>query len=138
MSEYRYQGSWQAFSVSVERDVMVPMRDGVKLATDIYFPAVDDHPVPGPFPVLVERTPYDKDATRFVLHARFFARHGYVVLVQDVRGRGNSQGDWYPFAQEAPDGYDTIEWAATQPWCDGNVGSMGHPTWPQSRALRRP
>ncbi len=115
MSEYRYQGSWQAFSVSVERDVMVPMRDGVKLATDIYFPAVDDPPVPGPFPVLVERTPYDKDATRFVLHARFFARHGYVVLVQDVRGRGNSQGDWYPFAQEAPDGYDTIEWAATQP-----------------------
>jgi uncharacterized protein len=75
--------------------------------------------------VLVERTPYDKDATRFVLHARFFARHGYVVLVQDVRGRGNSQGDWYPFAREAADGYDTIEWAARQPWCDGKVGTMG-------------
>ena len=125
MSEHHYQGSWQAFAVAVEHDVMVPVRDGVRLATDIYFPAADGRPVPGPFPVLVERTPYDKDATRFVLHARFFARHGYVVVVQDVRGRGNSQGDWYPFAQEAPDGYDTIEWAATQPWCDGKVGTMG-------------
>ena len=125
MSEHHYQGSWQAFSVSVEHGVMVPMRDGLGLATDIYFPTVDGHPVPGPFPVLVERTPYDKDATRFVLHARFFARHGYVVLMQDVRGRGNSEGDWYPFAREAADGYDTIEWAAAQPWCDGKVGTMG-------------
>ena len=59
------------------------------------------------------------------LSERFFARHGYVVLVQDVRGRGNSAGAWYPFAHEAPDGYDTIEWAAAQPWGNGKVGTMG-------------
>lgn len=125
MAAQHYQGSWQAFDVCVERDVRVPMRDGIRLATDIYFPALDARPAPGPFPVLLERTPYDKDAARFVNHARFFARHGYVVLVQDVRGRGNSEGERYPFAREAPDGYDTIEWAATQPWCDGKVGTMG-------------
>ena len=125
MAEHRYQGSWQAFDVSVDRDVRVPMRDEITLATDIYFPAAHTRPVAGPFPVIVERTPYDKQATRFVLHARFLARHGYVVLVQDVRGRGNSEGEWYPFAHEAPDGYDTIEWAASQPWCTGKVGTMG-------------
>jgi putative CocE/NonD family hydrolase len=125
MAERHYQGSWQEFDVVVECDVMVPMRDGIRLATDIYFPALSNKPARGPFPVLVERTPYDKDGTRFVLHARFFARHGYVVLVQDVRGRGNSEGEWYPFAREAPDGYDTIEWAAVQPWSDGKVGTMG-------------
>src|SRR5438093_5644164 len=125
MSAHQYQGSWQAFEVQVKRDVRVPARDGIGLATDIYFPALHNGLAPGSFPVLVERTPYDKDATRFVLHARFFARHGYVVLVQDVRGRGNSAGEWYPFAHEAPDGYDTIEWAAAQPWCDGKVGTMG-------------
>src|SRR5438093_5907142 len=125
MSAHQYQGSWQAFEVQVKRDVRVPARDGIGLATDIYFPALHNGLAPGSFPVLVERTPYDKDATRFVLHARFFARHGYVVLVQDVRGRGNSAGAWYPFAHEAPDGYDTIEWAAAQPGGNGNVGTMG-------------
>ena len=125
MSAHQYQGSWQAFEVQVKRDVRVPARDGIGLATDLYFPALHNGLAPGPFPVLVERTPYDKAATRFVLHARFFARHGYVVLVQDVRGRGNSAGEWYPFAHEAPDGYDTIEWAAAQPWSNGKVGTMG-------------
>ena len=104
---------------------MVPMRDGVQLATDIYFLATAAGPAPGPFPAIVERTPYDKDGARFVRHAGFFARHGYVVLMQDVRGRGNSEGLWYPFAREAPDGYDTIEWTAAQPWCSDKVGTMG-------------
>jgi uncharacterized protein len=118
-------GSWHAYDVAVERDTMIPARDGVRLATDIYFPASGGLRAPGPFPALVERTPYDKDAARFVLPARFFAQHGYVVLMQDVRGRGHSEGEWYPFAHEAPDGYDTIEWAAVQPWCSGKVGTMG-------------
>ena len=118
-------GSWHAYDVAVERDTMIPVRDGVRLATDIYFPSSIGLRAPGRFPALVERIPYDKDAARFVLPARFFAQHGYVVLMQDVRGRGHSEGDWYPFAHEAPDGYDTIEWAGTQPWCTGKVGTMG-------------
>lgn len=125
MAQRERQGSPHSFEVVVERDVMVAMRDGTRLATDVYRPALGGAPVPGRFPALVERTPYDKGAPRFVVHARFFAEHGYVVLIQDVRGRGGSEGEWYAFAREAPDGYDTIEWAAAQPWCTGKVGTMG-------------
>jgi uncharacterized protein len=119
------RGSSHSYRVIVERDVMVAMRDGTLLLMDIYKPALDGAAAAGPFPALVERTPYDKSASRFVVQARFFAEHGYVVVIQDVRGRGGSQGEWYPFAREAPDGYDTIEWAAAQPWCTGKVGTMG-------------
>ncbi|HZO82553.1 MAG TPA: CocE/NonD family hydrolase [Candidatus Binataceae bacterium] len=125
MTKLGRQGSEHRFEVVVERDVMVAMRDGTRLATDIYRPALEGAPAPGRFPVLIERTPYDKATPRFVVHSRFFAEHGYVVLIQDVRGRGGSEGDWYPFAREAPDGYDTIEWAAAEPWCTGKVGTMG-------------
>jgi uncharacterized protein len=119
------QGSWHEYDVVVERNVRVAMRDGVRLATDLYLPARDGAPASGRFPAIVERTPYDKHSPRFVAPARFFAQHGYAVVMQDVRGRGESEGDWYPFAREAPDGYDTIEWAAVQPWCTGKVGTMG-------------
>ncbi|OGG51650.1 MAG: hypothetical protein A3F84_29340 [Candidatus Handelsmanbacteria bacterium RIFCSPLOWO2_12_FULL_64_10] len=71
----------------------------------------------------MERTPYDKEGK--VNEGRYFARRGYVAVMQDVRGRFQSEGEWYPFAKEAPDGYDSVEWAAGQPWCDGNVGTMG-------------
>lgn len=125
MADHAYQGSAHCHGVVVERDVMVAMRDGTRLATDIYRPAAAGSPAPGRFPALIERTPYDKLSARFVLHARFFAEHGYVVAMQDVRGRGGSEGQWYAFAGEAPDGYDTIEWAAAQPWCTGKVGTMG-------------
>jgi len=125
MATKERSGSWQAYDVAIDRDIMIAVRDGLRLATDIYFPASAGIHAPGRFPALIERTPYDKDSARFVSHARFFALHGYIVLIQDVRGRGNSEGEWYPFAHEAPDGYDTIEWAATQPWCCGRVGTMG-------------
>jgi uncharacterized protein len=125
MADKQQQGSWHEYDVVVERSSMIAMRDGVRLATDIYRPALNGLPAAGRFPVIVERTPYDKHAPRFVGHARFFAQHGYVVVMQDVRGRGDSEGQWYPFAREAPDGYDTIEWAAAQPWCTGKVGTMG-------------
>lgn len=125
MAERERQGSAHSFEVVVERDVMVAMRDGTRLATDIYRPAIGGAPAPGRFPAIIERTPYDKAAPRFVVHGRFFAEHGYVVLMQDVRGRGGSEGEWYAFAREAPDGYDTIEWAAAQPWCGGKAGTMG-------------
>jgi uncharacterized protein len=111
MAQREREGSAHLFEVVVERDVMVAMRDGVRLATDIYRPARGGTLASGRFPVIIERTPYDKGAPRFVMPARFFAEHGYVVLMQDVRGRGGSEGEWYAFAREAPDGYDTIEWA---------------------------
>jgi putative CocE/NonD family hydrolase len=120
-----YEGSHQAYDVVCARDVPVPARDGVRLATDIYLPALGGRRAPGRFPVLLERTPYDKAAPGNVANGQYFARRGYVCAVQDVRGRFASEGEWYPFAREAPDGYDAVEWLAAQDWCDGQVGTMG-------------
>jgi uncharacterized protein len=111
-------------SVLVERDVMVPMRDGVKLATDVYRPRDGD-----PWPVLVERTPYNKSFAWFtaglIVNPLVAVERGYAVVVQDTRGRHGSQGPFEPFLHEADDGYDTVEWAAGQPWSDGAVGVFG-------------
>lgn len=111
-------------TVIVERDVMVPMRDGVKLATDVYRPADEAR-----HPVLVHRTPYNKGDAWIVGGLMFSpleaVQRGYVVVIQDSRGRFKSEGDWRPFVVEGPDGYDTVEWAAAQPWSDGNVGIYG-------------
>ncbi len=120
-----YSGSHQQYDVVIESNVMMPMRDGVRLATDIYFPAIDGQPAEGKFPVILERTPYNKALPRSVTNGKFFARRGYVCVNQDVRGRFKSDGEWYPFAKEAPDGYDTVEWLAAQPWSNGRVGTMG-------------
>ena len=120
-----YEGSYQEYDVLCEQRVMVPMRDGVKLATDIYFPAVDGRRAAGRFPVLLERTPYNKRSSGAVTNGKYFARRGYVCAVQDVRGRFESEGEWYAFAKEAPDGYDTVQWIAEQPWSDGQVGTFG-------------
>jgi hypothetical protein len=105
----------------VEHDVAVPMRDGVVLRADVLRP-----PGPGPFPVLVYRTPYGKDATQE--GASIFGRaveRGYAMVVQDVRGRYRSAGEFNPYRNEGRDGYDTIEWAAAQPWSSGAVGTFG-------------
>ena len=120
-----FEGSAQAYNAICRSNVMVPMRDGVNLATDIYFPSHAGRPAAGPFPVVLERTPYDKAAPGSVSTGRYFARRGYVCVLQDVRGRFASAGEWYPFAKEAPDGYDTVAWLAAQPWCNGQVGTMG-------------
>ncbi len=120
-----FAGSPQQYDVILQSNVPVPMRDGIRLATDIYVPALEGQPVPGPFPVLLERTPYDKASPVNAQTGRYFARRGYVCVIQDVRGRFASEGEWYPFAKEAPDGYDTVEWLATQAWCDGQIGTMG-------------
>jgi len=105
----------------VERNVDVPMRDGVKLRADVLRPAGR-----GPFPVLIYRTPYDKDQEQrtYTTFQRGLER-GYAVVVQDVRGRYASEGEFHPYAQESHDGYDTIEWAAAQPWSSGSVGTFG-------------
>ncbi|HRD99762.1 MAG TPA: CocE/NonD family hydrolase [Ilumatobacteraceae bacterium] len=108
--------------IIVETDVAVPMRDGTVLRADVYRPAE------GPAPTLLERTPYSKDqlvGTIFVMNPMRAARAGYSVVVQDVRGRFSSDGDFYPFVNESLDGYDTVEWCAAQPWSTGKVGMFG-------------
>lgn len=108
--------------VGVERDVPVPMRDGTVLRADVYRPLEG-----GDHPVLLQRTPYDKTfAQNFVYqHPIWYARHGYVVVIQDVRGRYASSGDFYPGRHEATDGADTIAWAAGLPGTNGRVGTYG-------------
>ena len=120
-----YEGSHQEYDATCESNLMMPMRDGVSLATDVYFPSVSGRRAEGAFPVILERTPYDKASARNVTKGKYFARRGYVCAIQDVRGRFESEGEWYAFAKEAPDGYDTVEWIGGQPWSNGKVGTMG-------------
>ncbi len=104
-----------------EQNVAVPTRDGVLLRADILRPKGD-----GPFPVLVYRTPYGKqEALKDYTTFRHAVERGYVVVVQDVRGRYASAGEFRPYENEGRDGYDTIEWAAKQPWSNGKVGTFG-------------
>jgi putative CocE/NonD family hydrolase len=108
----------QSYAVATENEVEATMRDGVVLRADIYRPKSE-----GTFPVLLERTPYNKSrSASFALPA---AARGYVVVVQDVRGRYMSDGEWYPFKNESNDGYDTVEWAAKLPYANGKVGMYG-------------
>ncbi len=108
----------QTFPVKLENDVPVKMRDGITLRADIYRPDAE-----GEFPILLKRTPYNKSGSgREMEFARKAASRGYLVIMQDVRGRYSSEGDWYPFIHEAEDGYDTVEWAAALPNSDGRVG----------------
>ncbi len=110
----------------LERDVMIVARDGVLLATDLYFPARDGQVEQTPLPVLLQRTPYGKGSGRFDEQAGFFARSGYVVAIQDMRGRYGSGGTFSKYHRfDAPDGYDTVEWLAAQSWSDGQVGMWG-------------
>ena len=110
--------SQSRFEVIVEKGVRTKMRDGVVLVADVYRPKGD-----GQFPVLLERTPYDrKDESAM---AQELAAHGYVVVVQDTRGRYESDGEFYPFRDESQDGYDTVEWAAQLDHSDGKVGMFG-------------
>ena len=106
--------------VSMRYDVSVPMRDGVALSTDIYLPATDQPP-----PVVLIRTPYNNNNEAIVHDCMYFATRGYAVATQDVRGRWDSDGDWYPFVHEAEDGFDTMEWIGRQPWCNGSIGTAG-------------
>ena len=110
---------------TVRRDtVMLPMRDGVLLATDVYLPANR----PGPGPTLLKRTPYDRRNIENLQMASFFAAQGYNVVLQDTRGRGDSGGTFQHYIaepHEGEDGFDTLDWVAAQGWCDGSVGTTG-------------
>jgi putative CocE/NonD family hydrolase len=108
----------EPYPIVYEHNVVAKMRDGVTLRADIYRPQRE-----GKFPVLLQRTPYDKNnSIEFGITA---AARGYVVIIQDVRGRFASEGKWYTFTNEARDGYDTVEWAAALPYADGKVGMFG-------------
>jgi putative CocE/NonD family hydrolase len=128
----------QDYECLVERDVMVKLRDGVRLATDIYRPARNGVALPEKFPVLLERTPYGKaqvsrsevDAGMTVSRprpevAQWFVKHGYIVVYQDCRGRYGSEGEFVKYLSDGEDGFDTVAWLAAQPWCNGKVATMG-------------
>jgi len=109
--------------IAVDKAVPVPMRDGVELAADVYLPEGR-----GPFPTLLHRVPYSREAGRIVdfsLDAQRCIKAGYAVVVQDVRGRFASGGTFTPFLDDADDGTDTVAWVASQPWSSGRVGMAG-------------
>src|SRR6266851_8623295 len=118
---YSQQTPSSANGVERRSDVSVPMRDGVTLRADVLLSSAE-----GKFPALIYRTPYGKHFAlkKYKTFAKAVAR-GYAVVVQDVRGRYASDGEFVPYQNEGRDGYDTIEWVARQPWCDGNVGTFG-------------
>jgi putative CocE/NonD family hydrolase len=111
------------YEIIAVKNVMVTMRDGVKLATDIYLPGRDGKPVEGKFPVIMERTPYDKATVRGWVS--YFVPRGYVGIGQDVRGRFASEGKWRPLRDDTNDGYDTAKWLGTQPWFSESFGTVG-------------
>src|SRR5580658_856518 len=111
------------YGVAESKNVMVAMRDGVKLATDIYSPVRDGQPVTDKFPVILVRTPYNKEAG--AAGSDYFVARGYVVVRQDVRGRYKSEGRWVPIRDDPNDGFDTAKWIGEQAWSDGIIGTMG-------------
>ena len=127
------------YEVTLESNVRVAMRDGIKLATDIYRPARGGRPVSGRFPVVLERTPYGRNVTSFrditqadpktpktrAEVAATYVRQGYVVVFQDCRGRYDSEGEFVKYLSEGADGFDTCRWLAAQAWSDGRIGTMG-------------
>lgn len=110
----------QPYSMRVDLDARVPMRDGVNLSANVYRPDA-----PGRFPVILTRTPYNKAGGGGVDRYRAKVATGYVCVAMDVRGRGDSDGTFAPFRQEGPDGFDSVEWCGTQPWSSGKVGMTG-------------
>ena len=109
-------------NVQLQSDLMVPVRDGIRLAADLYLPPGDAVTPPGGWPSILIRTPYNKAALDA---GHRWAAHGYACLIQDCRGRYNSEGTFYKYLNEARDGYDTVEWMARQAWCNGKVGTTG-------------
>lgn len=110
--------SQPTYAVKITKSLKIPMRDGTLLAMDVYQPDA-----PGKFPLILSRTPYGRDAQG--LGSEWWVKRGYVFVVQDTRGRGDSDGIFDPFVNERKDGFDTIEWLAKQNYCDGNIGMIG-------------
>ena len=108
------------YDVEMDLNVRTPMRDGVELSSDIYRPRAR-----GPFPTVLFRTPYSNNSDVMISRARSLANVGYVCVVQDIRGRWDSDGDYYPFVNDGVDGYDTQEWIGAQEWSNGKIGMAG-------------
>ncbi|HZH58509.1 MAG TPA: CocE/NonD family hydrolase [Metabacillus sp.] len=108
--------------IKIEKNIMIPMKDNVKLATDVYSPKSEKA-----LPVLLRRLPYNKERPTYFDRPNILrlVQAGFIVVVQDVRGTGSSEGEFLPFDLEADDGEETINWIASQSWCDGNVGMIG-------------
>ena len=101
-------------------DQRVPMRDGVDLSVDVTLPAGE-----GPFPVVFLRNPYESDSERNLERGLWWAQHGYAWVAGDCRGRYESEGTFYSYHPDGPDGHDTLEWIAKQPWSTGKIGTAG-------------
>ena len=112
--------STSTYTVKIDFNVRVKMRDGVELSADVYRPDTV-----GQFPVILSRTPYNKNGRGALNQGRYFAPYGYVYVAMDVRGRGDSDGKFIPYQNDGIDGYDAIEWCAQQPWSTGKVGTIG-------------
>ena len=117
-------GEAEPASFVVAKNVMVPMRDGVRLATDIYFPAKDGVKLEGKFPAILERSPYNKDGAS-EHWGPFYASRGYSAISQDTRGRYGSEGVWHMMTDDVADGCDTAAWIVAQPWSDGKFATFG-------------
>ena len=111
------------FAVTVRTNVLVAMRDGTKLATDVYLPAQDGESHVEKLPVILTRTPYNKSGARSF--GQYFAKHGYAFVAQDTRGRYDSEGVWHWLTDDGRDGADCAAWIAQQPWANGKIGMVG-------------
>ena len=114
----------ETVSIKLLTNLAVPMRDGIILYADLYLPDME-----GPFPTIIQRTPYDKSShlSNQMLDPIKAAKAGYAFVIQDSRGRYTSEGIFNVFVDEMDDGYDTIEWAANQPWSTGKIRSIPPP-----------
>ncbi len=108
--------SQPVYDIIVEENVMVEMRDGIRLRTEVYRPDA-----PGTFPVILKVTPYESNKSE----AKEFAKRGYVYIYQYARGRLGSEGFFYPYVREGEDAFDALQWIASQPWCNGKAGMCG-------------
>lgn len=135
-----YEGSCHQYDCAVERHVAITMADGVTLYMDVYRPALNGEVLDGPWPVLLERGPYNKDRMLYSLNGRYFAKRGYIYVIQDVRGRWASEGDFEFLRNEADDGGDTMAWLAARPWCEciGTLGISYTTATQQALAVRHP
>jgi putative CocE/NonD family hydrolase len=114
------RGSVPRHDVRLLHNRRVPMRDGISLSADIYLPLGA-----GALPTVVQWTPYESTRDRFVAWGVWFASRGYAAVVLDVRGRYESEGEFYAWVNDGPDAHDTLTWAAAEPWCNGRIGTWG-------------
>ncbi len=109
------------YQVKIEKGIAVPMRDNVKLYADIFRPDAK-----GKFPVILIRTPYNKERySEYSFFPFYAAQRGYVIIIQDIRGRYKSEGEFSPYKPDFNDGYDSVEWAASLPYSNGKIGTQG-------------